>query len=626
MHRAGSHTKAPGDALQGEQSPPATAILLDKGYFLLLLKAGQVPPPPASATLEGTEVSWRCLAWEGSSGRAALGLLRAGDAPLASLRDLPFYPSGPGTPWLLPEIGRLELEPEVLVEHLRATAGQPAAVFGFLRLELLDRQGQPTPARMQNFLQRFLFAVSHQDGFVEILGVPDCDGLFFQGWSQSLTPGERELGFVAASFEVARCILAVFDRSDLLAPAKGVVGFAKEARGGNVNTLRALFFELGAELLRLDVVERDRILLGPPEVLPHLANVLGRLQAETSILRGFKRVCRPRFQNIETVSSLAAPVRLVADLAIALTGAGILIMGWLLDPEQRTRLVLLKSTKNFYVRLSDDWGRLARPDVNEGFATDPGFRNLLLPHDRYHGFIAFAPREAMVDADERFYLELVLEDESCGFLPIEIEQGTGPRHLPQILGSINTDDPGIERIVALHLAPFTAAVRATRPRPSAHGAPLALGRSGGRAEVSVIVPLASDVGRAEVAMACLADDPDFVAAEFVFVTARGDAGAIARRLAHYAEFYGLRGQLLVAQDSLDLDDALALGADAATGELLLILAPSVLPARRGWLTRLSRELARSPNRGLVCPTLLYEDEIDPLRRQRGRAGRTRSRA
>ena len=607
MHGQRNHIDALRAAPLSMRGAPATAILLDKDCILLLLAPGD-SPPPASATLEGTDVSWRCLVWEGSGGPAALGLLRAGDRALTGLEGLYLCPPEPGAPWRLPEIGRLELEPEILVEHVRATAGQASAVFSFLRLELLDAQDRPAPAHVQEFLQRFLFAVSHQDGFVEILGVPECGGLFLQGWSQKLTPGERDLGLVADSFHVSGCILAAFDRADLLSPARGLVGFAKAAGSFELDAVRALFFEVGADLLRLDIVRPDRILLTPPNVLAHLTDMLGRLQAVDAILRGFKRVCRPRFQGVETVSALAAPVRLVTDLAVAAPGAGILVMGWLLDPERRTKLVLLKSTRSYYARISDGWARLARPDVSEAFAADAQFQNLILPHDRYHGFVAFAPQPATPDPDERFFLEIVLEDESCAFLPIEIEQRLGPRHLPRILGSISAEDPEIERIVSLHIAPFTAAVRTNRPPPSAHGAPVPLGSSGGRAEVSVLVPLAGDLVRAEVAMACLADDPDFAAAEFLFVTARGDAEAVATRLARWAEFYRLRGRLLVAQGPLDLDDALAFGAQAATGELLLILSPSVLVPRRGWLARLIQELARAPNRGLVCPTLLYEDE------------------
>ncbi|HEX3209559.1 MAG TPA: hypothetical protein VHQ91_09285 [Geminicoccaceae bacterium] len=608
MARQRKPAQAMEQSAEGAPRAPVTAILLDQGCILLLLAAGD-GSPPASGTLQGADGSWLCLAWEGSAGPAALGLLRAGGLPLTGLQGLSVCPPEPAAPWRLPEIGRVELEPEILVEHVRATAGQAAAVFNFLRLALLEGKGLPAPARVREFLQRFLFAVSHQDGFIEILGVPECGGLFVQGWSQRLTSGQRELGLVAGGFNLTGCILAAFDRADLLPPARGLVGFAKDIREIDLGAVRALFFELGAELLRLDVVGRERILLGPPEVLAHVGAMLGRLQAEPAILRGFKRVCRPRFQDVETVSALAAPIRLVADLVVAAAGAGILVLGWLLDPERRTKLVLLKSTRNFYLRLSEHWVRLARPDVTEAFAAEAAFRNLLLPHDRYHGFIAFAPRQAAIEPGERFYLELVLEDESCAFLPLALEQGTGPRHLPRILGSIDAEDPEVERVLALHLAPFTAAVRASRARPPMHGAPLTFGRPERRAhQVSVIMPLAGEVGRAEVPMACLADDPDFSAAEFMFVTGRGDAGPIARRLAHCAEFYRLRGRLLCARDPLDFDDALALGAEAAAGELLLVLAPSVLPARRGWLARLIQELERAPDRGLVCPTLLYEDE------------------
>ena len=80
MHRSRSHTKVPADPPQDARGPAATAILLGKGCFLLLLPPGHTPPP-ASATVQDTGVTWRCLAWEGRDGPAALGLLRAGDLP-----------------------------------------------------------------------------------------------------------------------------------------------------------------------------------------------------------------------------------------------------------------------------------------------------------------------------------------------------------------------------------------------------------------------------------------------------------------------------------------------------------------------------------------------------------------
>ena len=92
---------------------------------------------------------------------------------------------GAGRALAIAEIGRVELEPETLAEHLRATGGKPQRHSVPVR-ELLEGQDGPPPPHAQEFMQRFLFAVSHRDGFIEILGVPE--------WAACFSKAGRRLG------------------------------------------------------------------------------------------------------------------------------------------------------------------------------------------------------------------------------------------------------------------------------------------------------------------------------------------------------------------------------------------------------------------------------------------------
>ena len=91
--------------------------------------------------------------------------------------------------------------------------------------------------------------------------------------------------------------------------------------------------------------------------------------------------------------------------------------------------------KNFYARLDQTWVRLPRPDVTASFAGNPLFAERLRPWEQQHGFIAFVPRPQPVHPDEVFYLEVVMEDESCAFLPLKFSDGDRQTMLRQILGA-----------------------------------------------------------------------------------------------------------------------------------------------------------------------------------------------
>jgi hypothetical protein len=336
--------------------------------------------------------------------------------------------------------------------------------------------------------------------------------------------------------------------------------------------------------------------------------MLGRLEGPPSTLGALKRVCRTRFGGDETVSALAVPVRVARDLAVLANGAGIFVNGWLLDPKRLVRRVLLKSTHNFSERLDRRWARLARADVSEAFARDPLFAGHLRPGHHNHGFLAFVPRTQPLATGETLYLELVLADESCAFLPIALCDGAGTDLVRRILGLVSLDDPGLSAIISEHLGPIAQALADPAEAPSDTVLTAALGRRLERPSVSAIVPLGDGWQDFDATLARQAIDPDFRTVEIVVVTDGRHAEQISRRLTRYAAFYDRCASLVVAEGPLEVFQALALGVRAARAERVLFLSPAVVVPACGWLSRLRRALEVAPDCAAVIPTLLYEDD------------------
>lgn len=536
-----------------------------------------------------------------------LGIVTA--PQVVGLQGLPMtlLPAHPGEPVPLAGIGRLELSASPLIALLRRCGADVAAIFEFLHARLAPVRGAEPPARLGRFLDDFLDAIAVHDGFIEIVGRPECGGLLLQGWSMHLAGGAVLVGIDAGGVAFHPGEAAIFERADLLATATGLVVFVKSAEPGAAAAIRRAFFAADGAYYRLDVVDQ-RISLDETAAVAHVRDMLGRLDGPPSALRALKRVCRTRFSGDETVSTLAVPVRVAQDLAVLANGAGIFLNGWLLDPKRLVHRVLLKSTHNFSERLDRRWARLARADVSQAFAQDPLFAGHLRPAHHNHGFLAFVPRTRPLAAGETLYLELVLTDESCAFLPITVCDRDAADLVRRILGLVSLDDPGLPAIVAEHLGPIAQALADPAEVPSDTVLMAALGRNLQRPSVSAIVPLGDGWQDFDATLARQAIDPDFRAAEIVVVTDGRHAEQISRRLSRYAAFYDSCAVLVVAEGPLDVFQALALGVRAARAERVLFLSPAVVSPCCGWLSRLCRALDAAPDCAAVIPTLLYEDD------------------
>lgn len=569
------------------------AVLLDENTLLVL--GHDAKPLPAAGTVRfGTETangSFQAVTWPGDGRTQFLATMRVEQVALLSLRRAALV-GDDGQAHPLPLIARLALEPRELATALAPAArGHLAAVVAFLR-------GQPAAARA---LSVVLASCAEPDGFLEIFGRVRGGELYIQGWSRDLPGGAIEL-----LFETERCLanpaqVATYTRPDLSAPAHGIGAAVRIVEGFEPRDVRRVYYRRGEAYGRLDVFE-NRLLWGDTETAGHVAAMLPQLQADPATHDALKRLGAPRFQGEETLSTMPVPLRTALDMAAWVPGEGVFLVGWMLDPERLAEAIHLGATSGFRTRLDELWTRSQRPDVSQGYAADPLFAGRLRPFDDAHGFIAFVPC-----ADSQpgpLYLEISLRDGRTAFIPLHPSRPSAAE-VRRILGSFDINHPDVERIVARHVGPIVSAAGRTapvQPRPAAN-----YGFGGTQASrLSVVVPVPAGRTDIDVTMARLAVEPSLEGVELILAASPAAAAAIGPLLPRQARFYGLSGRL-VAGDAPDMYAAMALGAAAASSDLLLFLGSCVLPRQTGWIGQLERLLNSVPRGAAISPTLLYED-------------------
>jgi hypothetical protein len=294
---------------------------------------------------------------------------------------------GPGGRWALAAPARLDVSPEPLAAFARARGLPGRALLDLLAAHLPTGAAGPEERRRRDFVAGFLLAAAEPDGFVEILGAPECGGLVAQGWSVSLDAGSvglaRPDGGRDGDGGLATGEAATFARDDILPPGRGVCIFGHDWTA-DLGALGAVVFEQGGPLRRLDVVEAAVLRLEGADATRHVAHMLPRLAGPTGTLRAFRRVCRPRYPATTPCRAPPCPWPPPSMAVFQAPDGGLLAMGWLLDPLHRVERVHVKSTAHLYAPLQDRWHRLPRPDLAAGFATDPRFARLLDSGDALH--------------------------------------------------------------------------------------------------------------------------------------------------------------------------------------------------------------------------------------------------
>ena len=601
------------------------ATILQGGVCILAYSGASAPPPTAATMRDGSgQAAWRGVCWRGPKGdwcglallqRLPFGEILVGDAPLDETRS-----------WRCPAPTSVDVDPLVLAAFAIETAADGATLLAFCMTHLVGADGE-TPQAHRAFTNAFLSAAATPDGFVEIVAAPEGRGAFLQGWSMALAAGTANFAIAGDDIAFTGVAVAHFGRDDILPPGAGFCAYSKDPAA--IADIRAVFFETGDRLRRLDVSRDGPVRLADDAAVEHIRSFAPRLSGPEATLRAFRRVCRPRFAGVDTLNQTTLPVAAALDAVLRAPDGGLLVVGWLLDPTHIVERAILRGAEGTHAPLHGDWIALPRPDLVAGFGRDPRFANLLGEKEAMYGFVCHAPAQEQNEArtstiapdSEDLYFELVLSNESCLFLPVVATRIEAADHRLDVLCGLGPDNPDLDVIVRQHLAPFfrgirpsaaTTARRANPPTPL--GADPGENRGGdsgansgycaSRRPVSAVMPF-ERLADLQPIFSALMGKPEAEMLDLTLVASRRTASETLEMVRQAFDFYRLSGRLVVVGENRNAAQRLDAGVAASSAPHILAWNPCVLPKDEGWLEKMLEQAGRTV--GLISPTLLYED-------------------
>lgn len=564
---------------------PETIVLPGGTCAVLCFDGLDTPLPDKGTITEGDGAEWTAVFWPRNDRFAGVAIVAASTFGNFGLTD---DQGNAAAQIALPTT--MTTDVDALVTHLKAGACPMAEVLHAL-----------SPRLPEPFKTNLLQATSHADGFIEVLIRPECGGLVLQGWAHTNLSGSLTLMGAAEGLDA---LSAAFERDDILAPAAGFCMFVKDW-AGHLENSKALFIDHGGRFLRLDILPSWADPITGPGSTAHMRAMLPRLHASPDITEGFKRIVRPRFDGKNTMAGHDGPVTAAIDRILRTPSGGLYVTGWLLDPLDQVDRAILKSTGNLYAPLHTGWHRTERPDLNDAFGPDPRFAGLLDPREKLHGFscAVLADPEELDGAD--IYLELVLKDDRCLFLPCSLTPCDGPGAAHPVLATLHAHDPALDTLITRHAAPFLATVPERMPSRSKWSVkPLGGGPAG--KPVAALVPV-RDAAHLQPVLAGLADTPDAQRLDLIVIVDRSNARDVIDELDGLFRFFGLTGALVLVPDHDTLADRLDAGLSLARAPKILVWQTTVLPKASGWLATLLKTAHHADGPAVTAPLLTYED-------------------
>ena len=285
------------------------------------------------------------------------------------------------------------------------------------------------------------------------------------------------------------------------------------------------------------------------------------------------------------------------DLAVC-NRAGLLIGGWLRDPDDLLEEVLLhRGTGEPIAMLS----RLQRFPVRLPTGADGETRAAA-------GFAAFAsdyaggapvlqPRcEIKLKSGTTLTLRPPVQPADAATIRARALSAIPPQYLTAAM---------LEETLAPILAACQDELRETRPEPTIRQ----FGQPPARPKASVVIPLYRVYDFLRVQAAAFAGDPWFAEnAELIYVLDSPEHEAeVAHLLGGLHLAYGLPIQLVAMRRNGGFSAACNAGARQARGEALALVNSDVIPSGNGWLPALLARLDPRRRVGAVGPKLLYDD-------------------
>ena len=199
-------------------------------------------------------------------------------------------------------------------------------------------------------------------------------------------------------------------------------------------------------------------------------------------------------------------------------------------------------------------------------------------------------------------LELVTAEGTRIERPLPGRVQASPRDA--LMGMFSRILPGLPDTLSLfhdHICPAATAFWAAEGHTPLSSDETTFGEPPWAPTVSILIPLSEPSDSLLFQLAHLSNDPSVaVATELIYVLDDPEAAAEAdeaARLAHAA--YGLPVRLLRPSRRCGRAAAINMAAQVAHGRLLLLLAPWVVPARKGWVDRFTETFRSLPASGIL---------------------------
>lgn len=483
-----------------------------------------------------------------------------------------------------------------------ARSPRGAALVRFLSGSFPPAALQKLPA-VGAMLTALLAELSDKDGCIELMGaVPGACG-FLQGWGAPVRPapgdGALDVFLVGTHLTCARARPAAFARTDIAAPAGGVVLVLADDVSADLEALERVYLVGETAVVRRDLVGRR--VLTAADSIGHIRDLLPALQCPPDTADTLRRALRPRFEGHETLSSQKLPVRAAVDVALTVPDAGSLaggayVGGWLYDPADHVAEVRLRSTEGGPgARLDQHWTRVPRTDVTGAMSTSL----FPAPSRDDHGFAVHVEAAGLVAP---LYLDIDFRDGTCAFLPVRSQPADSATARARAFDGTDLHKPSGIAIVERHLGPLIRTLMRRAPPPVAADP----GPPAGWA-LAVIVPLlgAPSLPRSFLSQFLrdgLGDDEGLV----LVCGAAWSEGDIAG-LQRLVGFMDLPARILRAPAATDTLAGLEAAAPVVPAAAWLLLAdPGTGGGSLGWRAALRAAAAANPA-AVACPTLLYED-------------------
>jgi hypothetical protein len=486
----------------------------------------------------------------------------------------------------------------ILIQSISVDAGDRSAYIVDRIVHALI-SGKANQKRLDAALS-VLASAGFNDGWIEVIGSIDTGQVFLQGWASDLPCDTVPVlaaheGLLAGEFKSASV-----PRGDLGEHGKGFMGLLDTRKSAvDPGKLKKLFFRGRDSWRTLDVYDR-RVLLSSTDVPAHIRDGLTHASAHADTMLTLRRAGE-RFDGRDTVSDLKVPVRIGMDMVVEVPGGGILVAGWMLDPEGHVDSLTLRAGANNQ-RIDHTWTRLPRADVSMAFQHNSLFAGRLDPARNDYGFLAFVPGPPSL-AETSVYFEMAI-GETFSFYPLTPLRGMSRRSLERLISPLDPRTAAAGAAIERHIGPMMQAMASPAPsvaeirdfdfEDTESGKALVIGATMDAEEVSVTLSLlALDAETREM--------PIIVSAP---VEAFDNIAPEAERL---SRFYGIRIRVIGATGVQDTCDAFEAAVQATKAETLIFLAAGVLPRQAGWISLLERAYRNRSGRALVSPTILYED-------------------